>query len=387
MADKILIIDDDFDTLKLVGMMLQKQGYQVIASANGAQGLAQADAENPDLILLDIMMPEMDGFEVARRLRANVLTNNTPILMFTAKTQLDDKVTGFEAGADDYLTKPAHPVELVAHVKALLESSPKGKTPSPALSAQGTSMTIAVLAPLKGQGGTMVSVNLGDALRILTKGDVIVAELPPGRGLLGMDMGGVNPKDLPELLSADRAEITPRKIQEYLITHKTGLRLLFSPVRGEEELLGFPPEKVKALVEGMRTLAPYLILDLGAGLTPMAQRIIPTCNIILMIVEPERNSVIQTRALIKEIADLTGCKENIHAILVDRIRPGTPPNKAMVAELLGQTPLMIISFAPELLETASRLFTSVVASNSDSQAARQFSKLAAAMLFFEKKKL
>jgi DNA-binding response OmpR family regulator len=131
MAEKILIIDDDIDTLKLVGLMLQKQGYQIFASANGEQGLIQAEAEDPDLILLDVMMPDMDGYEVARRLRANTLTANTPILMFTAKTQLDDKVTGFEAGADDYLTKPTHPTELSAHVKALLARSSKGKRIQP----------------------------------------------------------------------------------------------------------------------------------------------------------------------------------------------------------------------------------------------------------------
>ncbi len=127
MAEKILIIDDDMDTLKLVGMMLQKQSYQIVAANNGIKGLELAEAENPDLILLDVMMPGMDGYEVAKRLRANPLTANTPILMFTAKAQLDDKVSGFEAGADDYLTKPTHPSELNAHVKALLARTAKGK--------------------------------------------------------------------------------------------------------------------------------------------------------------------------------------------------------------------------------------------------------------------
>jgi DNA-binding response OmpR family regulator len=131
MADKILIIDDDVDTLKLVGLMLQKQGYRIAAANNGERGLTQAEVEKPDLILLDIMMPEMDGYEVAKRLRANPLTASIPILIFTAKTQLDDKVTGFEAGADDYLTKPTRPTELSAHVKALLTRSNKIKITSP----------------------------------------------------------------------------------------------------------------------------------------------------------------------------------------------------------------------------------------------------------------
>src|SRR5512141_449425 len=120
MSEKILIIDDDLDTLRLVGLMLQRQGYQISAATNGQQGLDKAFEEDPDLILLDVMMPDMDGYEVTRRLRRNPSTMVTPILMFTAKTQLDDKVVGFEVGANDYLTKPTHPSELQARVKALL---------------------------------------------------------------------------------------------------------------------------------------------------------------------------------------------------------------------------------------------------------------------------
>src|ERR1051325_6758856 len=120
MSEKILIIDDDLDTLRLVGLMLQRQGYQISAATNGQQGLDKAFEEDPDLILLDIMMPDMDGYEVTRRLRKNPSTMETPILMFTAKTQLDDKVIGFEVGANDYLTKPTHPSELQARVKTLL---------------------------------------------------------------------------------------------------------------------------------------------------------------------------------------------------------------------------------------------------------------------------
>src|SRR6266540_5454870 len=120
MSEKILIIDDDLDTLRLVGLMLQRQGYQISAATNGQQGLEKAFEEDPDLILLDVMMPDMDGYEVTRRLRQNPSTLETPILMFTAKTQLDDKVVGFEVGANDYLTKPTHPSELQARVKTLL---------------------------------------------------------------------------------------------------------------------------------------------------------------------------------------------------------------------------------------------------------------------------
>ena len=86
MTEKLLIVDDDVDTLRLVGLMLQKQGYQIAAANNGHQALIMAQSELPDLILLDIMMPEMDGYEVTRRLKSNISTNLIPIIMFTAKS-------------------------------------------------------------------------------------------------------------------------------------------------------------------------------------------------------------------------------------------------------------------------------------------------------------
>jgi CheY-like chemotaxis protein len=386
MAEKILIIDDDIDTLKLVGMMLQKQGYQIIAAANGEQGLTQAEAENPDIILLDVMMPEMDGYEVAKRLRANALTANTPILMFTAKTQLDDKVTGFEAGADDYLTKPTHPTELSAHVKALLARSGKGKIPTGPLAAEKRSLTIGVISPRGGQGVTTVAVNLGDALRIITKSDVIVAELRPGRGTLGPDMGETNPKVLTELLSMNMSDLTRQKIQEKLYTHKTGLRFLFGSVQTKDGLTDNAPELMEALVNRMSYLTPYLVLDLGAGLTTMTQKLLPACNILLVLVEPVTNTVVHSKALINDLADLTGSKENIQAIVVNRIRSDTQLNMAQMEELLGQVPLIAITPAPELHYSATRMKTTAISTRPDSLTAQQYTKLAETMLEFEKQK-
>src|SRR3989337_794568 len=164
MSEKILIIDDDLDTLRLVGLMLQRQGYQISAATNGQQGLDKAFEEDPDLILLDVMMPDMDGYEVTRRLRKNPATVSTPILMFTAKTQLDDKVTGFEVGADDYLTKPTHPTELQAHVKALLAKSVPRENLSLNQVREQTGYIIGVLSARGGLGVTTLALNLASAL-------------------------------------------------------------------------------------------------------------------------------------------------------------------------------------------------------------------------------
>ena len=134
MTEKILIVDDDVETLRLVGLMLQRQGYQIVAANNGTQAISMARNENPDLIILDVMMPDMDGYQVTTELRKDPQLAETPILMFTAKSQVDDKVSGYDAGVDDYLTKPVHPAELIAHLKALLSRTRVRQQPAPPLS-------------------------------------------------------------------------------------------------------------------------------------------------------------------------------------------------------------------------------------------------------------
>jgi CheY-like chemotaxis protein len=386
MAEKILIIDDDVDTLKLVGLMLQKQSYQIVAANNGLQGLEQAETENPDLILLDVMMPGMDGYEVAKRLRANPLTANTPILMFTAKTQLDDKVTGFEAGADDYLTKPTHPSELNAHVKALLARTSKGKVMTSPLPTEKHAMTIGILSPRGGQGVTTVAVNLGGALRQATNADVIVAELRPGMGTLGPDLGENKPKALTELLTGNIAEMTRQKVKEDLFVHDTGLRLLFASVQPKDTALANSVAAMEALVNRMSYLTAYLVLDLGAGLTAMAQKLIASCNLIFVVAEPVANAIAHSNMLINDLIDAGVPKANVQVVVVNRIRSDTQLTMQEMENQLGQLPVVAITPAPELIYMATRMKTLAIISRPDSLTAQQFAKLATAVVDFEKKK-
>jgi DNA-binding response OmpR family regulator len=120
MAKTILVVDDDLRTLKLVGLVLDQEGYNVVAAESGEEGLEKARTENPDLIVLDILMPGLTGYEVVQRVRADPQTARVPILMLTAKSGLDDQMTGYEVGADDYLTKPFHREELVSRVESVL---------------------------------------------------------------------------------------------------------------------------------------------------------------------------------------------------------------------------------------------------------------------------
>lgn len=119
----VLVIDDEKDLQELVRYNLEKEGFHVILARDGKSGLDVALNHRPDLIILDLMMPGMDGLEVCRRLRSDERGRQVPLLMLTAKATEADRVVGLELGADDYVTKPFSPRELVARVKAILRRS------------------------------------------------------------------------------------------------------------------------------------------------------------------------------------------------------------------------------------------------------------------------
>lgn len=114
----ILVVDDDRNLRKIIATNLELAGYQVKAAENGVAALQLLDEMQPDLVLLDIMMPVMDGYEVARRIRKHPSNGHVPIIMLTAKGEVEDKLAGFEAGADDYITKPFGPQEMLARVRS-----------------------------------------------------------------------------------------------------------------------------------------------------------------------------------------------------------------------------------------------------------------------------
>ncbi len=123
MSSRVLIVEDEPDIRALVVHHLKREGYQVSAASSGEEALRQVQAAPPDLVLLDLMMPAMDGLEVCRRLRQDPATASLPIVMLTAKGDEVDRVLGLEIGADDYVVKPFSPRELLARVRAVLRRS------------------------------------------------------------------------------------------------------------------------------------------------------------------------------------------------------------------------------------------------------------------------
>jgi pilus assembly protein CpaE len=376
MSEKILIVDDDLDTLRLVGLMLQRQGYQISAATNGQQGLDKAFEEDPDLILLDVMMPDMDGYEVTRRLRQNPSTAEIPILMFTAKTQLDDKVAGFEVGANDYLTKPTHPSELQARVKTLLSRMSEKRGASASGAEENRGYVIGVLGGRGGLGVTTLAVNIAAGLLARTKSEVVVAEMLPGQGALALELGLNYTKGLVDLLSINRmVEITRDRVREALTHHGSGLKMLLSSDRPRDMHLINQVSNYEAVISRLSGLARFTVLDMSVGIQPFATKVLPLCDDVLIVLEGVPNTIIHTKALIEDIAALGINKRKISVVLNNRIRSDTQLPSSQVQIKLDHEIISTLTPAPELFVQATRMQTPAILCQPESLTNRQINKL------------
>jgi len=377
MAEKILIVDDDLDTLRLVGLMLQHQGYRIVAASSGAQAIALTQADKPDMVLLDIMMPDMDGYEVARHLRSTPTTSSIPIIMFTAKTQVDDKVQGFEAGADDYLTKPTQPRELFAHVKAVLARGKKASVPvPPPPESRKRGHVTGVIAVKGGLGISTLTLNMGICLQARSKKDVIIAEFRPGEGTMALDLGYINPVGMTNLLQQSPEDITHAVIDGELFLHKSGVRLLLSSYDPADAKYIVAVDHFDAITRYLAYMASHIVIDLGPGLTPITDRILTYCDEVIVVLEPIPSTIVRTMTLVDELMKKGFGEGRINTVLYNRQRTEMQYSLAQVQMEYRHPISIVFTAAPELTYQSSKANIPLVIQHPDNLTSQQFAKLA-----------
>ena len=366
MPEKILIVDDDLDTLKLVGLILQRHGYGIVAANGGVSALAKASADKPDLILLDLMMPDLDGYEVARRLRGDAALAHIPIIMFTAKTMLDDKVAGFEAGADDYLTKPTHPSELIAHVKALLARTQSTR----AAAAPQTAFVVGFLGAKGGVGTTTLAVNFA-ASAAQAGQEVLLVDLNPGSGAVGLTLGISPTQSLTSLLSKPASELTQRTLAGYIISHSCGIRILAGqPLPSEASLLSSVTQW-EAMLKTLGTMCKLLVLDLGTGLPELTRRILPSVGALVVTADPTRLALTQAKMLLGELANVGQAAGRVEVAMVNRAPSSTQISIQQAEQLVGHKVAGVVSPAAELAYQSHEVGTPMILLRPESLTADQ----------------
>lgn len=372
MAEKILVVDDDLDSLKLIGLMLQRNGYEVSAASAGSQALAKATSERPDLIILDVMMPDMSGLEVCRRLRKNPDTKAIPIIMFTAKTLIDDKVAGFEAGADDYLTKPTHPAELASRVKQMLARS---AAPQKSASGGGKGPTVGVIGVKGGVGTSTIATNIA-AARHAAGDNPILADFRLGVGSTGLALGLGRTQGMANIISKPVEEIKPKLIEGEVVSHPTGLRTLLSSFRPREAAMNVSGDAAVAVVRALRAMAKPVVIDIGSGLNHMSQRLQAECDHLIVVMDPVHVTLNMAREMLQDLDTTRTDRSKTHVVVVNRAASSAPPSWSEVEQMLGRDIRAIIALASELALNAQQAQMPIVLYQPTAIASSQMTKLA-----------
>ncbi len=375
MPKTILVVDDEMQSVKLIGMLLQRRGYEIVAATLGSQGLEKARAERPDLIILDVMMPDMDGFEVCRRLRADPTTAAIPVIMFTAKTMVDDKVTGFQAGADDYLTKPVHPDELATRVEALLARSAQRQVeaePAPGAKVFG------FLGTKGGVGTTTLAVNIAAALAQRAEGGkVVLADLQAGMAASSVQLDLGHQGAIVRLLDRPVEEVDAPLVEAQLDEHRSGVRVLSGQIEPRGVAMPIPPALAELIVQRLGTVADYLLLDLGVGLDEVNRRVLPSCAQVVVAIEPNRVAVALAQALLSEMAQsLNLPAHRISIVLVNKAPSATTFTKDGIEGSLQRDLVAVVPPAPELAFQAAEDGNPMVTVQPQSLVAQQFRAIA-----------
>ncbi|MBN1935787.1 MAG: response regulator [Anaerolineae bacterium] len=368
---KVFLVDDNPVALTMLSHALNNAGYETSTATSGLEALKQIPAERPDVVILDIMMPEMDGFETARQLGANPATRRIPILVLTAKDQVEDKIRGLDAGADDYVVKPITPAELVARVRALIR-----RTEIYAEAEHGERGQAFTFLGVKGGVGTStLAVNVALALAQNQK-KVILADLNPWASTIDIQLGLRSRSSLITLANKAPHEITQRMVEGCLEHYIGGLEVLAAGHHTAEQIVALSPEQITMLVAHLEAMSDIVVVDAGQGLAPTALKMMQCSQFTALVFEPDAIAVSLLREMLPRLEKAALVDERLNLILIDHHGTNTALAPSEIAERVSHP--VRASFAPaaEILRRAARAGEPVLINQPDTTIAGQLREFA-----------
>jgi pilus assembly protein CpaE len=334
----ILVIDDDPVVIQLLEFSLRRAGHQVLSAKDGQTGLAMTLEQRPDLVVADVMMPRLNGYEYCRRVRAEPEMAQLPILVFSARSQQIDQQTAMEAGATACQGKTVDPAELVAQIEKLLSAA--HATPGVRLG------SVSALFSLRGGVGvTTLAVNLAVAAAFSRREPAALIDMVPLAGhaamMLGLPATGGLRKSLEK---ADK--IGGEALQMYWQAHASGVQVLSSPLE-PEEAGEISPSAVHPLLASLRQAFPYAFLDLPSTLSRTTTAALVGADRVLLVLTPDVTALQSAAAALQAMSRAGVCDERIWLVLNTPGGPGLPPET--IAQVLKRPLAAVIPYEPEML--------------------------------------
>jgi len=376
MGTRVLVVDDSVDSVALVGLMLERKGFEIIAAVSGEQALVKAETEHPDVVILDVMMPDMDGFEVCSRLRANPATAELPVLILTAKTSVKDKVAGFEAGADDYVVKPIHPDELASRLTAIMHraAARRGVVPE----SEHTNV-IGFLGAKGGVGITTLAINVAAVLAGSAEEGhrVVLAEMRSGLASAALQLGLDHNTGLAELLRHPVESVDASLVDVQLQLHRCGVRVLCGQIDPPGVALPVSPAHAEAILGFLMAETDHLLLDLGSGLDETNRLLLSKCDHVVIGADPDRIATAMGASLLAAFAKSPDvASDHVRTVLVHRARSASSLGKEEAEKILQGDILGVVPAAAELAFRAEAEGMPMVALQPTSVYALQIGSLA-----------
>jgi CheY-like chemotaxis protein len=331
---KILLIDDDSEFLDMLNLLMEREGYQTVLSADGPDGLSKALADPPDLAIIDVMMPDMTGYEVVRELRANPVTASLPIIILTARGQPVDRQAALDAGADMYMSKPVTMADLAEQVKGLLAQ----RTFVQDSLLQGL---LVMLSLRGGVGVTTLAANLAAGWAQVSDKAVCLVDLCPSSGHAALQLGLRPDPNWSGLVSAGGL-VNITAIKAHLLQHGSGVRLLASPVFPIVGHQGLSRTMAQEMLGALQQEFSCVVVDAAPVLDEATVAAVEMAAAVGLVITAEPASI---QAAVGTLRALKKWLPKFY-VIVNQVSPGPPPPVKALEQTLKRPIAAVSPFDP-----------------------------------------
>ncbi|MCP4424580.1 MAG: response regulator/pilus assembly protein [Chloroflexi bacterium] len=322
---KVLIIDDEFPVRYLVEHQLRRNGFEAISAKDGPSGIQAAHTHKPDLIVLDIMMPNMNGFEVCQEIRNAPSIASIPVIFLTACMTRKHKLRAFEIGADDYLVKPFQPDELLAHITAVLRRASEPLSDDSGDKSDSPGKIVSLFSPKGGVGTTTIAVQLSEAMVIREGRPVVLIDLDLPLGGIAPMLNLYSQRHIVDLLNYRPDEIALPLVKQYTQRHRNNLLVIPTPTNLINPGKMPSPASLEPALDTLKDAGYQIILDLGSTLSKITVEALRLSDLVYVITsgQPVANKLhnafmdsasklgLQPRQLLPVINELHGAVDKI----------------------------------------------------------------------------